>query len=196
MARTLKWGIGSIVFAIYTMTRIFKWLKRESLHIAPVFLFFFIAFNIINATEGFLLKKAGLETYTLLDIAVAAALIAKIFLVIDHLPVNLIFLKKPLIYIVVGKTLLYWVIAFLVRMGIRLFPFLFYKEGLKNEWNLFLAHVDWRLVLSVQTWYLMLLFLFVASRELALVIGPKKMHQIFFLGKRRIRGRTSETPGL
>jgi hypothetical protein len=162
------------------MTRFFRWLKSEILHILPVFVFFFIAFNILNATETFLLKKAGLQTYSVVDVAIAAALIAKIFLVIDHLPVGRLFQKKPLIYLILCKTILYWIITFLVRLGIRLFPYLFLKEGLVRDWETFVAHVDWRLLSSIQSWYLLLLFLYVTSQELSRVIGPAKMRQIFF----------------
>lgn len=161
-------------------------LKNEIGHVIPVFLFFFIAFVIINETESFLLKKAGLHPYSLLDLSIAAALIAKIFLVIDHLPTSRFFLKKPLIYLVAFKTLLYWFVAFIVRMGIRFFPYLYGNDGFSRESERFLNEVNWPLLVSVQCWYLMLFFLFVTSRELARVIGREKIRKIFF-GRDRLQ---------
>lgn len=162
------------------MTRFFRWLKIEIRHVLPIFAFFFLSFFIISQTETFLLKRAGLRPFTFLDVTVAAALVAKIFLVIDHMPLEGIVSKKPMIYLVVFKTFLYWIVAFAVRIGILFFPYLYFKEGLVRDWDAFYVRMNWNLMASVQIWYLMLFFLFVSFRELARAVGPVKLRKIFF----------------
>jgi len=113
-------------------------------------------------------------------VVVAAALVAKVFLIIDHLPFSLLVFKKPLIYLVIWKTILSWITTFLIRMSVRFFPYLFLKGGMIQNLEIFLAKIDWRFLFSVQIWYLMLLFLYVVARELGRVIGLAKVRRIFF----------------
>jgi len=162
------------------MNRFFLWLKNEIRRVLPVFIFFFLSFFIVSQTETFLLKKAGLRPFSLLDVLIAAALVAKIFLVIDHLPIDSAFSKKPLIYPVLIKTVFYWAAAFLVRLAILFFPYAFLKEGFVLDWEAFNARMNWHLAASVQVWYLMLFLLFVSFRELSRAIGREKMRKIFF----------------
>ncbi|MBF8263449.1 MAG: hypothetical protein HW387_1114 [Parachlamydiales bacterium] len=163
--------------------KLYLWLKREFLHVIPVFIFFFIAFNIINVTEGLILKKAGIGRFSILEITLAAALIAKILLVLDHLPIVAWVPERPLIYHVIWKTLLYWLITLLVRLTMRLIPYLFTNQRLPVEWEQFVTHVDWPLFYSIQAWYLLLFFFFVTARELINVIGAKKINRIFFYSR-------------
>jgi hypothetical protein len=156
------------------------WLKKELLHIIPVFIFFFIAFNIINVTEGLILKKAGIGRFGILEITLAAALVAKILLVLDHMAIVEWVPYRPLIHRILWKTFLYWLTTLLVRLVMRFVPYLFIKQELSTKWEQFIIHVDWPLFWSIQTWYLLLFFFFVTARELINVIGAKKMNNIFF----------------
>ncbi|MBM3183738.1 MAG: hypothetical protein FJZ64_00330 [Chlamydiae bacterium] len=166
------------------MTRVLKWLKKEFFRVLPVFLFFFLSFNIGNGMAASLLKRAGLSPFSFFEVFLAAALIAKIFLVIDHLPILLAYRKKPLIFVVFGKTALYWGISFVFRLTIRFFPYLFVSKKSIASFETFCQQFDWSFFFTIQTWYLMLFFLFITARELAFVIGPTKMREIFF-GKSR-----------
>lgn len=121
-----------------------------------------------------------MEPFSLLNIAIAAALVAKIFLLIDHTSLDAPVRKKPLVYVVLWKTILYWVITLIVRLSIRAWPYLFIKKGIAAEFREFFDQIDWHLFIAVQTWYLVLLFLYVVSRELSHVIGREKLRRIFF----------------
>lgn len=157
-----------------------RWLRKEFFHILPVFLFFLIMFNVINTTERFLFEKAGLTPFTFLNVLVAAALVAKIVLVIDHLPATNLPKHKPLIYNIIWKTIVYTLITLVVRLAIQLTPYLFSGRDLRVDYQLFSAAMNWRLFTAIQIWYLMLFFLFVTARELTEVIGYLKMRKIFF----------------
>jgi hypothetical protein len=161
--------------------RLFLWVRREFLHVLPVFLFFLVSFTLINWTEIFLFEKAGITPIHFLEIVVAAALVAKIFLVVDHLPIIHRFRRRPLAYGIVWKTVFYWLILIVVRILIRLVPFLL-QEGssFEEDFAQFIKHVNWNLFVSVQVYYIMLLFIFVTFQELTAKIGPEKMRRLFF----------------
>ncbi|MBI5346354.1 MAG: hypothetical protein HZB76_04355 [Chlamydiae bacterium] len=161
--------------------RLFLWIKKEIFYIFLVFFFFLIFFTLINWIETFLFERAGVTPFSFLEVAIAAALIAKIVIVVDHLPFINFFRKRPLAYSIFWKTTLYWIILLLVRVLIRFVPFLFGAEsGFKGDLAQFVNQVNWNLFISVQAFYLMLLFIFVTFQELAFRIGPYKMRRIFF----------------
>lgn len=162
------------------MPRFLKRIIQAILHVLPAFIFFFISFNLISITETFFLKKAGITPFTFIQVTLAAAVIAKILIVIDHLRFVDLFRNRPLIYGVLWKTLLYWFITLCVRIAIRITPFLMSGQGVQADFQAFINQVDWMLFASIQAWYLMLFFIYVTARELTLVIGPVKMRRIFF----------------
>ncbi len=161
--------------------RLLSAIKREFFHILPVFLFFLVFFTLINWTEIFLFKRSGITPFGFLEVAIAAALIAKIVLVVDHLPWIHLFRTKPLAYSIVWKTAIYWVLLLIVRLAIRFVPFLFETDtGFREDLDLFIDQLNWNLFISIQVYYLMLLFIFVTFQELTFKIGSAKMRRLFF----------------
>ncbi len=152
------------------------WMKEKLLHILPVFLFFLVFFTLINWIEAFLFEKHGITPFRFFEVAIAAFLIAKIVLVVDLLPIVHRFRSRPLIYPILWKTAFYWVILLVVRFGIEFLPMIFENIDYKEVVN----RINWNLFISIQAYYLMLLFIFVTFQELAYKIGPRKMRQIFF----------------
>lgn len=163
------------------MKRLLYLIKREFLHILPIFLFFLVFFVLINWVETLLFKQVGISPFGFLEVAIAAALIAKIVLVADHLPIIDFFRRRPLVYSIVWKTGLYWFFLWLVRLTIRFVPFLFGAHmSFEGDFHQFINQMNWNLFVSIQVFYLMLLFIFVTFQELTFKIGPSKMRQIFF----------------
>lgn len=161
--------------------RLLRWCKKEFFHILPVFLFFLVFFTLINWTEAYLFEKMGVTPFGFLEVAIAAALIAKVILVVDHLTITHVFKKKPLAYVILWKTLLYWIILLIVRLLIRFAPIFFWsKETLAWDFSQLFHEINWNLFISIHVYYLMLLFIFVTFQELAFKIGTAKMRQLFF----------------
>ncbi len=50
-------------------------------------------------------------------------------------------------------------------------------------WEEYQIHLDFNLIMAIQSWCLMLMILFVTAQELIIVIHPKRMHDIFFSKK-------------
>ncbi len=157
------------------MAQIVQWIKREFFHVLPAFLFFLVAFSFIDVTEDLLLRRGGIH-FSFWTIFIASLLVAKIVLVVDHLAFMRMFEKKPLIWSVLWKTVVYAVAIFSIRFLIRWSPFLFRSE----PFDLFLSTVDWAIFWAVQMWYYMLFFVFNFSRGLIQFIGAEKARRIFF----------------
>ncbi len=156
-------------------------MKREFYRILPVFFFFLVFFTLINWIEAFLFERMGVTPFGFLEVAIAAALIAKVILVVDCLNITHVFRKKPLAYAILWKTTLYWIILLIVRLLLRFVPIYFSADaGFKNDLSKMINEINWNLFISIQAYYLMLLFIFVTFQELAAKIGPAKMRQLFF----------------
>ncbi|MGD2169629.1 MAG: hypothetical protein PVI40_05270 [Chlamydiota bacterium] len=161
--------------------RFILWVKKELLRFVPVFLFFLVFFLLINSAEVHLYKRAGITPFSFIEIAIAAALIAKIMLVIDHFFFIEFFQKHPLVYGIAWKTFIYLISLMLVRLTIRFIPFLLKgNDPLDIEYEKYLQTINWNFFIAIQIYYLMLLFIFVTFRELTVKIGVKKMKKLFF----------------
>ncbi|HUD00701.1 MAG TPA: hypothetical protein VMR37_00075 [Rhabdochlamydiaceae bacterium] len=156
-------------------------IKREMLRILPIFLFFLVSFTFINWVEAYLFEGIGVTPFRFLEVTIAAALIAKISLVVDHTRLIKLFRKKPLAYDILWKITVYWIILLIVRLLIRFVPFLFGPDhNFMDDFMSFRTHMNWHLFISLQAYYLMLLFIFVTLQELTFKIGTKKMRRLFF----------------
>jgi hypothetical protein len=161
--------------------RVGKIVRQEIAHILPVFFFFLIFFTLINWIETYLFESVGMKGISFLQVALAAALIAKIVLIIDHVPGIDRFKKYPLSVSILWKTFLYWIILFLVRLLIKFVPIYWYNtQEFEADFNRFILSINWNLFLSVQVYYMMLLFIFVTFKELVNKIGKKKALELFF----------------
>lgn len=157
----------------------FRWIKQEILHVIPVFLYFSIFFTLINWIETFLFEANGISPFRFYEVLIAAALIAKIVLVVDHLPWINRFKNRPLIFSISWKTSIYWALLFFTRLLIRFIPFLF-GGTFEMDFHRFITQVNWNVFISIQAFYLLLLFIFVSFQELTVRIGSEKMRRLFF----------------
>lgn len=148
-----------------------EWIKKETLRIIPVFFFFLVTFYLINMTDGLMTKREGIPPFSLFQVFLGAAIVAKVFLLLDHLPFINAFSHRPLIYKVLWKTSLYSIASLLIRFLTR-----FVEAGAPSH---FLELVDWPKFWAIQIWFLILLLHFVTFRELRLIIGEKTFRKIF-----------------
>lgn len=151
------------------MNRFTSWIQVQFWHIFPAFLFFWISFNSINLTEGLMQEKGAFGLYDWLTVFFAAAVVAKVLIFIDNLPFIDLFQKKPLIFNVLWKTTLYGSGSLIFRLILRQFH---------------TTVLDWPAFWAIQLWYVMLFFIFVTFRDLIFIIGPKKVHALFFKEKK------------
>ncbi|MBS0624750.1 MAG: hypothetical protein JSS32_01715 [Verrucomicrobia bacterium] len=160
--------------------RAVEWLKKQFLHLLPPFVFFFIAFNLLNVTEGIGNDTGNFELFSFFNVFLASVIVAKVLIVVDNLPWIDIFPEKPLIYNVLWKTWIYGFVAFIFRIAFRYLPLAYQAKSWAGGKDLFLEQVDWILFFTIQGWYFILFALFVSIRELVLLAGTDKARKSFF----------------
>jgi hypothetical protein len=158
----------------------FKWLKEEFVKILPVFIFFFVAFSLVDVSAMFMHKDTATTYYSFLVVVMSALVMAKVVLISDYLSITSLFSHKPLIYVTLWKSLVYVLCSLVVRFLERAIPA--FLEGKS------IAEVDTRVIYEIerlpfwvaQGWLIVLFLIFVAYRELIYAVGEDKVRKLFF----------------
>ena len=104
------------------MQKILRAIKRELLEVVPPAFFFFVAFNVITFTKRLMLEQYGIEFSGFVAATLGALIVAKVVLIADRIPFINKYPDKPLIYNVVWKTVIYVLVALVVRFLEYLIP--------------------------------------------------------------------------
>lgn len=163
--------------------KFFQWLKSEFCRVFPVFLFFLISFNLINMTQGLMWKNKGIAPFSFISIFLAAGVVAKVLVVIDHLPLINAFSTKALVVRVLWKSFLYSLASLLARFLIRLLPFAIHQKGLEAGFEKFRQIVDMKEFLGIQLWYIWLFLIFIFIKELITATGIKRVQELLWHSK-------------
>lgn len=162
------------------MQKLLRIIKRELLEVVPPAIFFFVAFNVILFCKKLMLEQYGIEFSGFVAATIGALVVGKVVLIADRIPFINKFPDKPLIYNVAWKTLIYIVVAFIVRFLEFLIPLWRQHRSLslamEHLWN----ETIWPHFWAIQIWLLCLFFLYVSFRELARTLGEEKFFQMFF----------------
>jgi hypothetical protein len=170
------------------MHKIWHWLKKELRSLFPVWLYFFLTFGLLRATEMIFLGEFGISQTYDAQALIASLIVAKAFMVIDKLKIVDHFLAKPLLYNALWKTGLYMVAALIFRHLELLIHQL--REGV-GYWdaNIGVAH---RMLLPrfwiIQIWLFLMIFIFCVTRDLIRIMGKEKFHQLMF-GEKAARSK-------
>ncbi|UHD17362.1 hypothetical protein [Thiocapsa bogorovii] len=155
-------------------------LKEEFLAILPPTLYFFVALHLVVVIRVLMLEGTGIRATTSLSVALAALILGKAVLIADLLPIINRYPKKPLIYNVVWKTLLYQMVAAAVHYAERLFDFARQAGGLVAGNEKLLAEIIWPHFWAVQILLFLLILMYCTLHELVRLIGKEKAKQLFF----------------
>lgn len=155
-------------------------LRKEISQVFASFLFFFTTFNLINLTEGLRLEREGILPVGFWTLLLASLVVAKVILIVDHLPFVDLFPNRPLIYNILWKTGLYGLTIFLLRILDRWLPFYLEGPSLEISTASFLQMLNWPAFFAIQIWYLFLFFLFVFLSEISKQIGREKIYGLLF----------------
>ncbi len=164
--------------------QIWQRLKHETLEVAFPAIFFFVAFNVIVFTKKLMLEQYGISFSGFVNATVGALIVAKVILIADEIPFINKYPDKPLIYNVVWKTIVYVVVALIVRFLEYLLPLWWRYKALGLAAEHLWQEIIWRHFWVIQIWLICLFFVYVSFRELARTLGEEKFFQIF-LGIRR-----------
>ena len=157
-----------------------RWLRTEITEMVPPVLYFLVVFILMHWIEVLFVKGDGIRLPGLANACLAALIVGKVLLVVDHLRMINAFRNRPLIYNTLWKTGLYTVAAFLFRIGEELVPLALKSGSFAAGWDRYLAEVHWPRFWAIHLFLAMMLFIFVASREFVLAVGTERARRLFF----------------
>ncbi len=161
------------------MSAVIHWLKKELLEIFPAVLYFLVALSLINLTENLMLKDSGIRYASFSRVVVGSLIVGKVILVADLFFFVDVFRGRPLIYNTLWKTGFYSIMSLLFRLGELTLDTLFeYKSLLVAKEHILTAITEPRFW-AIQLWLVILLLIFVASKELIGAIGTERIRELF-----------------
>lgn len=161
------------------MSALIHWLKKELIDVLPAVMYFLVAFSLINFTEDLMLKDSGIRYASFSRVFVGALIVGKVILVADLFFFVDVFRGRPLMYNTLWKTSLYAIVSLLFRLGELAFEsMLEYKSVLVAQEHI-LASITEPRFWAIQLWIVILLLIFVASKELIGAVGAARIRQLF-----------------
>ena len=155
-------------------------LKEEFLAVLPPTLFFFIALHIVGWVRVLTAKGTGLPVTSSAQIALAALIIGKAVLLADHWPPINRFPEKPLIYNIVWKTVIYYLVASFIHYLERLYDFSKESGGILAGNEKLLSEIVWPHFWALQIILLVVILNYCVLREMGRVLGERRMLRMFF----------------
>ena len=162
------------------MNKTVEKLKDEFLGVLPPTIFFFVALHIIGLVRTLMTKGTGLAIASSAQIALAALIIGKAVVLADHWPPINRFPEKPLIYNIVWKTVIYYVVATVIHYLERLYDFAKAAGGIVAGNEKLLSEIVWPHFWGLQIILLVIVLNYCVIRELARALGEELMFRMFF----------------
>jgi hypothetical protein len=157
--------------------------KEIFFEILPPFIFFFIIFTLMFVSKELILKRYGIATQSSTMAVVAALIVAKVVLITDRIPFLNLYPRKPLIYNVVLKTVVFSIATMILMSIEEMFRLSRTDGGFPAAWEQMTGDFAWSYFFLRQAWVFMFILLYCAGAELTRVIGREKVREIF-LGKK------------
>jgi len=155
-------------------------IKEEVLALVPPTVFFFVSLSLIALVRMLMTKGTGIPISTPIQVAVGALILGKAVLIADMLPFINRYPEKPLVFNVAWKTALYFLAALVIHYLEHLVNFWREAGGLVAGNEKLLAEIVWPHFWAIQIILVVLIFNYCVFHELARLIGPKKLWQMFF----------------
>lgn len=161
------------------------WLKHELRELIPAMLFFLVAFHMLALTKALLLDNYHITPTSSTIATVAAIIVAKTILIMDHTALARLFSNR-LLSNLLWKTLLFGTVAVCFRQVEELIPVLLKHGDLGAAIRHTLADMSTARFLIIHMWLYTLLFIYALASEAvgmmgragawALLLGPVRPH--------------------
>ena len=162
------------------MGKVSSKLKEEFFALLPRTIFFFVAWHIVAFVRVLMLKGTGISPLSTMSIAVAALILGKAVLIADMLPMINRFPKKPLIYNIAWKTVIYLLLSAVIHYLERLIDFWRETGGFVAGNQKLLSEIVWPHFWAIQIILFVLIAAYCMVHELVRVVGREKVLRIFF----------------
>ena len=162
------------------MHKILEKVKEEFFAVLPPTIFFFVALHLVTFIRVLMAKGSNFQPLSTMSIAIASLILGKAVLIADILPPINRYPNKPLAYNIVWKTAIYLLMASIIHYLERLIDFSRQAGGLLAGNEKLLSEIVWPHYWAVEIVLFILILVYCTARELARVIGRKKMMRLFF----------------
>ena len=162
------------------MHRIVAHMKERFLQMLPAFLFFLAMFHLLLVTKSLILKEYGIATTSSAIAVVSALLVAKVVMLANHIPFLNLYPRKPLIWNVVLKTLVFRLATMVFTAAEQVLRLARQGDGPAAVCGRMMEDFSWPLFALRETWVFTLIFLYCIGSELARAIGTDKVREILF----------------
>ena len=162
------------------MGKVFAKVEKEFLAMLPPTIFFFVILHILALVRALMIEATGFTPLSTASIAVTALILGKAVLIADMLPFINRFPERPLFWNVVWKTVIYGLLSMLIHYLEHLVEFSRQAGGLVAGQEKLLAEIVWPHFWAIQIILWLLIVIYCATRELARLIGQKRMLRMFF----------------
>lgn len=159
---------------------VITFLVREFKELIPPTLFFAIAFNLIVLTTQLILDDYRLHFLNFMVATTTALVVGKSVLVANTLPFLRRFDGAPLIRPVLFKTLVYFLVVFVVRVLEKLIEYLIGEGTLAGIPEYVREHFTWHRFAAIQIWIFVLFLIYTTASELNALLGNGELVRIFF----------------
>lgn len=146
--------------------KVIRVLKHEIAAMLPSLVFFLIGFNLIAYTLGLALEPYGISYASAAKASIGALVIAKVVLIIDHLPFAGSFSERPLIRPILFRTVIYTAFTMLVHILEELIRDSIRAGNLSAGLEAWQTDLVWQHLLFVALWVLVLFLAFVTFDEI------------------------------
>lgn len=153
-------------------------LKQEIINAIPAIIYFCIAFNLINFTEGLYYTAGYLNSYSYLAVTMGALVAGKVLIIVNTFPFINAFPNKPLIYNIAWKSLIYSVAVLLVRVLEDYIHIAWQYDNVRSAYQLVKTKLTLAPFWGTQMWLTLIFFVFVVFSEFTRVIGKDKIKLI------------------
>ncbi len=168
------------------MSRIVAFIVHELREAFVPFLFFAVLFGLGRVTKALTLEEYHVTPGGTAVAIIGALIVAKAILVAEALPVTRRFAGRPLVYAILWKVAIYWLITAAFRYLEELLP-LARKYGLAQGHERLLEEVSWPHFWAVQIWVVFALVLYCTMAELVRAIGVERVKALLFGGRSPVR---------
>jgi len=156
-------------------------LLREVREAVLATLYFFIGFHLIVLTTNLLVAEYLVAVSNFMLVTIGALVVGKAVLVANKLPLIRHYDRYPMIWPILFKTGIYWVVVCLVRLLERLVDFSVVGRSPLSEFPSYLiATFSWHRFVAISIWILVLFLIYVTATEFSHLFGSGEISRLLF----------------
>jgi hypothetical protein len=162
-------------------------LKKEFLEMLPPTIFFLVVFLIFAFIRGLIADEVGITVASSAGAVIGALVVGKSILIADATPLFHWFSKTKLIYNVIWRIFLYFIIVLFFQFAEELIPLISKNRSVSLAIENLFEEIKWTRFLVVHIILMMFMFFYTFTTATMEAIGRKEYFGIFFNPMKRDR---------